>query len=239
MKRKPSPIERHTKNSRPVDGSEAKIGQIAQALRSVRACIPRTENAIPFTATIPGAAREIYLSWRQPEAKTVKPSQWRSRFQKKATQLSDLLRDMPADLVMDVFQGVAHKSDFHRSLNIAIAKSTLAPKREGGRRGNLEARRLAITVGNFYFNLSGRPPTVTRYNLMVDDPISEIERHTKSGGEFFNLLAMIFRILGVKDDPRTAAEFVRDNWPAIDKVPGSTRGVTGIVRSKVRTRKHP
>ena len=94
---------------------------------------------------------------------------------------------------MDVFQGVAHKSDFHRSLNIAIAKSTLAPKREGGRRGNLEARRLAITVGNFYFNLSGRPPTVTRYNLMVDDPISEIERHTKSGGEFFNLLAMIFR----------------------------------------------
>ena len=203
-----------------IDGVDARIEQIAEALRAVHARIPHSEDAIPFTHTIPMAARAIYLAWRPPETNTVKPSQWHSRFQKKASELLDLLYNMPKDLIPDVFQD--GMSGLCLSLAIAIENSTSAPKRKAGRPESLEARCLGITVANFYFNLTGRRPGVTRKILTIDDPISETETctETESRGEFFLLLEKIFKILGVKADPRTIAEFVRYNWDVIDKAPG-------------------
>jgi hypothetical protein len=74
--------------------------------------------------------------------------------------------------------------------------------------------------------------------LGPDHPKTRNGSNFPSGGEFFDLLETIFGILEVKDDPRTAAEFVRDNWQAIDKTPGSTVGVVSVATAKRRGNRH-
>ena len=201
-----------------LDGPKSKIAQIAKALEGVHTRIPDSKDAIPLTALIPSAAREIYLSWRQPEERTWKPSQWHKQFQTKAEGLLELLRDMPAELVGDVFQSLEQKSQLYQRLNWALANSVSAPPHKAGSRTKSEPERMAIMVANFYFNLTGCPPTITRFN--------SAESH--SGGDFLGLLSAIFRILEVKDKPRPAAEFVIKYWNVIDKAPGSIANVQSL-----------
>jgi len=186
----------------------------------VPAQIPDRKNAIPFTHIIPCAAREIYLSWRMHEIPTRKPSQWHEQFQNRVQALLKLLQEMPAGLVQDVFQSHEQKSQLYQRLNWALANSVSAPPRKAGSRMKSEPKRLPIIVANFYFNLTGRAPTITRFN--------SAESH--SGGDFLDLLEAIFRILEVKGKPRPAAEFAIKNWAVIDKAPGSATDVETILK---------
>lgn len=227
MTEKACPLKRQPEISFPIrnDGEESKIDQIGQALRTVRACIPDAKDAIPFTHCIPGAARAIYLSWRQPGAPALKPSRWHKQFQTKAKGLLDLLAEMPTELVEDVFQNSEQKSQLYQRLVWALANSTFATPHEAGRPIKSESKRLAVVVANFYFNLTGRTPTVTR------NPINDAR-----GGEFYELLTSIFRILEVKDGLSTAADFVREKWHAIDETPGSTQpDIANILDPKKRS----
>jgi hypothetical protein len=198
-----------------LDGPKSKVEQIAQALRAIPSRIPESEDAIPLTALIPAAAREIYLSWRRHEAPALKPSKWHKQFQTKAEGLLELLKEMPAELLEDVFQSREQKSQLYQRLVWALANSVSAPPHKPGSRTKPEPKRLAIIVANFYFNITGRPPTITRFN--------SAESH--SGGDFLVLLSTIFRILEVKDKPRPAAEYIIKYWHVIDKAPGSIANV--------------
>jgi hypothetical protein len=211
-----------------LDASKKKIEQIAQALRGVPARIPDRDESIPFTHCIPGAAREIYLAWRPPKAPARKPSEWHNKFQTNAKKLLALLAEMPMELIEDVFQNFEQKSQLYQHLNCAFGNSMFARSHEAGRPASSESKRLAIVVANFYFNLAGRRPTLTRH------PIT-----SESGGEFYTLLDSIFKILEVEDDPRTAAEFVRKHWHAIDKAPGSVAGIEHILPPKRRPKTKP
>lgn len=223
---KPAPRE----NLFPIelDGPKEKIEQIAQALRDVPARIPDRDDAIPFTHCIPVAAREIYFAWRQPKAPARKPSEWHKKFQTNAKELLALLAEMPVEIIEDVFQTFEQKSQLYQRLNWAFGNSASALPHVAGRPPKSESKHLAIVVANFYNNLAGRRPTVTR------DPIT-----SESGGEFYNLLDSIFSILEVEDDPRTAAEFVRKHWHAIDKAPGSVGGIEHILPPKRRPKTKP
>jgi hypothetical protein len=140
-----------------LEGPKSKTEQIEQALRDVQAQMPESEGALPFTDCIPSAAREIYLSWRRHEAPSRKPSQWHKQFQTNVEGILKLLREMPAELVEDVFQNFEQKSQLHQRLVWALANSKLNPPHKAGRRAKLETRRLAIMVATFYYSLTGRP----------------------------------------------------------------------------------
>lgn len=199
-------------------GPKEKIEQIAQALRGLSARIPDRNDAIPFTRCIPGAAREIYLAWQQPEVPARKPSEWHKKFQTNAKKLLALLAEMPIGLIEEVFQNFEQKSQFYERLNWAFVNSKSSQPHKAGRPALLASRRLAFVVANFYFNLVGRRPTVTR------DPIT-----SESGGEFYTLLDAVFKILEVEDDPRTAAKFVSKHWHVIDKAPGSVAAIEHLL----------
>ena len=135
---------------------------------------------------------------------------------------------MQIEITEDVFRNFEQKSHLYQRLNWAFGNSMSARPHGAGRPARSESKRLAIVVANFYFNLSGRRPTVTRDEIIPS--VSQPWHATwESGGEFYNLLDFVFKILEVEDHPRTAVEFVRKHWHAIDKAPGSVARIEHIL----------